>query len=320
MNRDLLALAADLSRRHEPYLLATVVWARGPSSGKRGSAAIIQPDGTVTGWIGGACAEPVVLREAMEALGDGQPRLLFLGTDDDLAAANRPDVTSVPISCTSEGALEVFLEPALPQPYLVVVGSSPAVRTLVRLSSAMDWRTTVVDDGGSADDYPTADHVLKRLVMPPDVTPSTAVVVATQGHYDEPALEAALETDAGYIGLIASSRRAETVLGYLRDRGVPEEALQRVVAPAGLDLGHVPHREIGVTILADLVQRRAAGQLAGAAPKLGERHVAIDPVCHMEVDIASARWIADHEDETYYFCAPGCKTAFEKAPADFITV
>lgn len=320
MNRRLLELAADLSRRHQPFLTATVVWARGPSSGKRGSTAIIQPDGTVTGWIGGACAEPVVLREALEAMADGVPRLLFLGTDEDIASAARPDVTTVPISCTSEGALEVFLEPALPQPYLVVVGSSPAVQYTVRLAKALDWRVTVVDDGGTADDYPDADHVLKKLIMPPDVIQSTAILVATQGHYDEPALEAAIETDAGYIGLIASRRRAETVLGYLRDRGVDEEQLHRVVAPAGVDLGHVPHREIGVTIIADLVRRRAAGELAGAAPRIEERHVAIDPVCHMEVEIASARWIADHEGETFYFCAPGCKAAFEKQPADFITV
>jgi xanthine dehydrogenase accessory factor len=320
MNRHLLALAAELSRQHKPYLVATVVWARGPSSGKRGSTAIIQPDGSVTGWIGGACAEPVVLREALEAMSDGAPRLLFLGTDEDIAAAARPDVTTVPISCTSEGALEVFLEPAIPQPYLVIVGSSPAVQTMVRLAKALDWRVTVVDDGGTAENYPEADHVLKKLIMPPDVTASTAILVATQGHYDEPALEAALGTDAGYIGLVASRRRAETVLGYLRDRGIREDLLDRVNAPAGLDLGHVPHREIGVTILADLVKRRSAGELAGAAPRLEERHVAIDPVCHMEVEIASARWIADHEGETFYFCAPGCKAAFEKHPADFITV
>lgn len=320
MNRDLLALAAELSRQHKPYLVATVVWARGPSSGKRGSTAVIQPDGSVTGWIGGACAEPVVLREALEAMSDGAPRLLFLGTDEDIAAAARPEVTTVPISCTSEGALEVFLEPAIPQPYLVVVGSSPAVQTLVRLAKALDWRVTVVDDGGSAENYPEADHVLKKLIMPPDVTPSTAVLVATQGHYDEPALEAAIETDAGYVGLIASRRRAETVLSYLSDRGIDQEQLDRVVAPAGLDLGHVPHREIGVTVIADLVQRRAAGELAGAAPRLEERHVAIDPVCDMEVEIASARWIVDHEGETFYFCAPGCKAAFEKDPSNFITV
>lgn len=320
MNRELLELAGELSRRHQPFLTATVVWARGPSSGKIGSTALIMPDGSKVGWIGGACAEPVVLREALDALGDGKPRLLFLGTDEDIAAAARPDVTTVPISCTSEGALEVYLEPVLPQPYLLAVGSSPAVHTLTTLAAALDWRVTVVDDGGSTSDHPDADQVVTAISMPDDVGPSTMIVVATQGHYDEPALEAALQTNAGYIGLVASAKRAETVLGYLADRGVASDQLKRVVAPAGLDLGHVTHREIAVAILADLVRRRAAGELEGKPVIASDTHVAVDPVCHMEVEVATARWIAEHGGETYYFCAPGCKATFEKNPADFVSV
>lgn len=319
MNRDLLELAAELSRRHQPFVTATVVWARGPSSGKKGASAIIQADGSVAGWIGGACAEPVVIREAREALADGEARLLFLGTEEDLHEVDRPDVRRVPISCTSEGALEVFLEPMLPQPYLVVVGRSPAVKTLTDLAKALDWRVTVVDDGGRKEDHPSADAVLTRMVLPPDIDSSTALVVATQGHYDEPALEAALDTAAGYIGLVASEKRANTVLGYLLDRGHPQEALDRVTAPAGVDLGHVAHREIGVAILAQLAQRRASGALGHSVP-VDRPHTAIDPVCGMEVEVADARWITEHDGETYYFCAPGCKTAFEKTPAEFVGV
>jgi len=318
MNRELLALAADLSRRHQPFLVATVVWARGPSSGKRGSSAIIDSAGNVTGWIGGACAEPVVAREAREALADGKARLLFLGTPEDIREVDRPDVISVPISCTSEGALEVFLEPMLPQPYLVAVGRSPAVKTLTALAAALDWRVTVVDDGGAKDEHNGAEQVLTRLVMPPDIDPGTSIVIATQGHYDEPALEAALATDAGYIGLVASPRRAETVLGYLRDRGTSQEQLSRITAPAGVDLGHIQHREIGVAILAELVALRARGEISGGVEPAEPAHTAIDPVCHMEVEVATARWISDYADETYYFCAPGCKTAFEKDPTAFL--
>ena len=320
MNRELLELAGELSRQHQPFLTATVVWARGPSSGKIGSTALIMPDGSKVGWIGGACAEPVVLREALDALGDGKPRLLFLGTDEDIAAAARPDVITVPISCTSEGALEVYLEPVLPQPHLLAVGSSLAVHTLTALASALDWRVTVVDDGGSEADHPHADRVVAAISIPDDIGPSTMIVVATQGHYDEPALEAALQTNAGYIGLVASAKRAETVLGYLADRGVTNDQLARVVAPAGIDLGHVTHREISVAILADLVRRRAAGELEGRPVNVSDTHVVLDPVCHMEVEVATARWITEHEGETYYFCAPGCKASFEKTPAEFISV
>ena len=317
MNRELLALAADLSRQHQPFLVATVVWARGPSSGKRGSSAIIDAEGNVTGWIGGACAEPVVRREAQEAIADGKPRLLFLGTPEDIREVDRPDVISVPISCTSEGALEVFLEPMLPQTHIVAVGRSPAVRTLTRLAAALDWRVTVVDDGGTLEDHPGATEVVTTLAMPEGVDARTSIVIATQGHYDEPALEAALTTDAGYIGLVASAKRAETVLGYLRDRGIRPQQLGRVTAPAGIDLGHMQHREIGVAILAELVALKARGEISANIEAADEAHVAIDPVCGMEVEVASARWISEHDGETYYFCAPGCKTAFEKDPETF---
>lgn len=304
MNRELLELAADLSRRHQPFLMATVVWARGPSSGKHGATAIITPDGSITGWIGGACAEPAVVREARDALTDGEPRLLLLGTEEDIAGAGRPDVRTIPISCTSEGALEVFLEPVLPQPHLVVVGSSPAVETLAGLARSLDWRVDVVGED---------------LDMP-QTGPSSAVVVATQGHYDEPALEKALQTEAGYIGLVASAKRAATVLGYLSDRGLSSDQLTRVQAPAGLDLGRIAHREIGVSILADLVARRARGELRGWPLPAEPPHTEIDPVCGMEVEVAEARWILDYEGETYYFCAPGCRAAFEKTPAQYVNV
>jgi xanthine dehydrogenase accessory factor len=318
VNRELLQLASDLSRRHQPFLLATVVWARGPSSGKRGSSAIIEASGKVTGWIGGACAEPVVAREAREAMADGKARLLFLGTPEDIREVDRPEVISVPISCTSEGALEVFLEPVLPQPHLVAVGRSPAVETLAGLASALDWRVSVVDDGGRPEDHPAATEVLTSIAMPDDVAPSTAIVIATQGHYDEPALEAALATGAGYIGLVASAKRAATVLGYLKDRGISDEQLARITAPAGVDLGHIQHREIGVAILAELVALRAKGAITGGVPHSEPAHTAIDPVCHMEVEVATAKWITEHEGETYYFCAPGCKAAFEKDPHRYL--
>lgn len=317
MNRELLALASQLEAQRQPFLTATVVWARGPSSGKTGSTAIIQPDGKVTGWIGGACAEPVVLRNAREALADGKPRLLFLGTTDEVAAISRSEVIAVPISCTSEGALEVFLEPMLPQPYLVVVGRSPAARTLTQIAAALGWAVTVVDDGGSKSDHPHANMVLTRLVMPPDIDSSTPVMVMTQGHYDEAALEMALDTAAEYIGLVASAKRAATVLGYLEDRGVTDSQLSRIHAPAGLDLGPLKHSEIGIAIMAELLQRKAAGEMA-AGVEMAPSHTEIDPVCGMDVEVATAKWITEHDGKTLYFCAPGCKTAYESSPADFV--
>ena len=308
MNRKLLELAADLHRRHRPYVVATVVWSRGPSSGKQGGTALIEPDGTMHGWIGGACAQPVVVREAKRVLKDGTPLLMYLGPADELDGHGRDGITTVPIACSSEGAMEVFMEPMLPQPHVVVVGHSPAVATLAKLLDAMDWRATVVD---SSED-------LAGL----DIDETTAIVVATQGHFDEPALEAALATPAGYVGLVASDRRGESVLGYLEDHGHDKDALRRIHTPAGIDLGPIQHSEIAVAVLAELIAVRTSGGLSGTAgiEAASVAETAIDPVCGMTVTIAEARFASDHDGETYYFCAPGCRHNFEADPARFVSV
>lgn len=321
MRPDVLEFASDLSRRGEPFVLATVVWRRSPSSGKEGSTALITPDRRVRGWLGGACAEPTVIREALRALEEGTPRLLFLGAPDELAERGRAGVVTVPIACQSEGALEVYVEPVLPQPHLVVIGRSPAVAALASMGSALGWRTVVVDDGGSPEDYPAAGRVVTSLdLKAAGVGDRTWIVVATQGHYDEEALEQALATPAPYVGLVASRKRAEAVLGYLRDRGVPQEALDRVHAPAGLDLGRVAHDEIAVAVLAELVRERATGALAGGVETAPARHEALDPVCGMTVDVATARYRGTHAGRTYYFCSAGCLARFEEDPARFSAV
>lgn len=207
------------------------------------------------------------------------------------------------------------MEPVLPQPHVVVVGSSPAVRTLADLVLALDWRVTVVGEL----EEPPADATIRRIDEweSVDVDEFTPVVVATQGHYDEPALEAALGSEAPYIGLVASARRAETVLGYLRDRGFDEAAIGRIETPAGLDLGEIEHREIAVAILARLVELRAHGAIAGVTALDAAPAEAVDPVCGMTVDIRSAKFTTEHDGQTIYFCCPACKSQFEKEPSAF---
>jgi xanthine dehydrogenase accessory factor len=318
---EVLEVATELSKRGEPFVLATVVWRRAPSSGKEGSTALITPDGRVRGWLGGACAEPTVIREALRALEEGTPRLLFLGPPEELEARGRQGLVTVPIACQSEGALEVYVEPVVPQPHLVIIGRSPAVATLAAMAGALGWRTVVVDDGGDPANYPAAGRVVTSLDMgQAAVTERSWIVVATQGHYDEDALERALATHAGYVGLVASRNRAQAVMGYLRDRGVSEEALARVHAPAGLDLGRVSHEEIAVAILAELVRDRAAGALERGVPAAIRQHEAIDPVCGMAVDVATARHRSTHDGRTYYFCSAGCRERFEADPARFEAV
>jgi xanthine dehydrogenase accessory factor len=301
---DVLALAAELSARGEPFVLATVVWRRAPSSGKEGATALITPDRRVRGWLGGACAEPTVVREALRALEEGSPRLLFLGSPEELEGRGRDGVVAVPIACQSEGALEVYVEPVLPQPQLVAIGRSPAAAALAALATGLGWRSVLLEDSG---------------VVGADVDERSYIVVATQGHFDEDALEHALATPAAYVGLVASRKRAAAVLGYLRDRGVADEALARVHAPAGLDLGHVATDEIAVAILAEIVQLRAAGSL-GPGTVAEARHEELDPVCGMTVDVADARFRTVHDSRTYYFCSAACLESFRGDPAKYLTV
>jgi xanthine dehydrogenase accessory factor len=311
-----LERASELARRGQAFALATVVWRQGPSSGQLGSRAIITADGEVHGWIGGACAEPTVIREARQVIAEGEPRLLLLGTPDQFGETVPEGMTVVPIACQSEGALEVFIEPVQPAPRLVIVGRSPMAQTLAALADALGWRTAVLD--GPAFTAADAD-------------PATMVVVATQGHGDEDAMEQAVLARPAYLGLVASHRRGAVVLGYLADRGLPKDQLDRVHVPAGLDLGRTSHREIAVAILAELVQLRAAGAIDVAATgeaggaraqadpaKRAAPAEAVDPVCGMTVAADESSYPLEHDGVTYYFCRAGCRREFEANPAAYV--
>ena len=309
---DVLAEMGELTRLGQPFALATVVWRQGPSSSQPGSRAIITAEGELRGWIGGACAEPVVIREAQQVIADGTARLLLLGTPDQFGEAVPDGMTVVPISCQSEGALEIYIEPVVPVPHLVVVGSSPMAQTLAGLGAALGWRADLVP----GPDF-TAESADERSM----------VVVATQGHDDEDVLERAARAWPVYLGLVGSRRRGAAVLGYLAERGVPQEQLDRVRVPAGLDLGKTTHKEIAVAIVAELVQLRASGAMAGpkgssakavrsqAAEQLPE--AAQDPVCGMTVTVTAAARPLRHDGTDYYFCCAGCRQAFEKDPAAY---
>ena len=305
----ILAEIGELTRRGQPFALATVVWRQSPSSSQPGSRAIITAEGELHGWIGGACAEPVVIREAQRVMSDGAARLLLLGTPDQFGAAVPEGMTVIPIACQSEGALEVYIEPVLPVPHLVIVGSSPMARTLASLAGALGWRTDLV--GGP--DFAAADADERSMI-----------VVATQGHDDEDVLERAIAARPAYLGLVGSRRRGATVLGYLADRGVPEDELSRVRVPAGLDLGRTTHTEIAVAILAELVQLRASGALrepaahATAAAAPGPPAQAVDPVCGMTVPADASGRPLRHDGADYYFCCAGCRQAFEQDPDAYL--
>jgi xanthine dehydrogenase accessory factor len=322
---DVLAQAQELSRRGEEFALATVVWRAGPSSGQPGARALITASGQLFGWIGGACAEPVVVREAQRVIAERKPKLLALGAPDQFGTGLPEGMVAIAISCQSEGALQVYIEPVIPAPKVMVIGRSPMAHTLADLVNGIGWRADIKD-------WPEFSAA--------DVTPGSVVIVATQGHGDEEALELAVAGGPAFVGLVASRRRGEAVLGALADRGVPRNLLDRVKVPVGIDLGHTAHREIAVAILAELVQLRAAGQLGpepGAAvpaaqtsedpaaqgrptlPLVTQVADARDPVCGMTVKADASGRPFEFEGVTYYFCCPGCRRAFERDPHAYLS-
>jgi xanthine dehydrogenase accessory factor len=296
--------ALELSKSGEPFALATVVWRQAPSSGHTGSRAIVTAAGEVVGWVGGACAEPVLIREALDVIESGEARLVWLGQSEELEAMHIPNgVITVPISCQSDGALQIYIEPAQNSPRLVVVGRSPMAVTLTEMARLLDWRVELID----GDEF-GANSINEHSV----------VVVATQGHGDEDVLLAAASVEPAYLGVVASAKRGEALRGFLADHGVSESALDRMHIPAGADLGHTTHREMAVAILADLVRRRAAGELPSGGAVIERTPQAVDPVCNMTVAADSSSKSYEHEGVTYYFCCPGCRYSFKENPASYL--
>ena len=307
---EILHLAEELSKRGEEFALATVVWRQGPSSGQSGSRALITASGQVHGWIGGACAEPVVIREARRVIAEGTAKLLLLGRADQLDDVVPDGMVAVAISCQSEGAMHVYVEPVVPTPHLTIVGRSPMVHTLADLATALGWRVDVRD---GPDLSPVASSGDKSAALAADLDTRSIVVVATQGHGDEEAVERAVQAFPAFVGLVASRRRGEAVLGYLADRGVPRNLLDRVHVPVGLDLGHTTHREIAVAVLAQLVQLRAAGALTPSPSEETTKAApaeARDPVCGMTVRADASSHPLEHDGVTHYFCCVGCRDAY----------
>jgi xanthine dehydrogenase accessory factor len=277
---NVLVRAGELAAAGEPFVLATVLAVERPASARVGDKAVITADGTLQGWIGGACSEPHVVREALRALAGGEPRTLRIGPAES--------------GCASEGTVEVLVEPQLPAPLLAIVGEAPAARTLTQLARAIGWRV---------------EH---------EVAPEVeAVVVATMGRGDEEALEAALAAAPGYVGLVASAKRAAVVLGRLRERGAGEDLLVQVRSPAGLDLGPSTQEEIAVAVLAELVAWRHLRPGQDASPFTPAE--AVDPVCGMTVVVTEETLSAEHGGTTYFFCAEHCRKRFLAEPEPYLT-
>jgi xanthine dehydrogenase accessory factor len=294
MQSNLLALAASLAARNEGFALVTVVRREPPSSARVGDSALVTASGEYHGWAGGGCTRETVLRESLRAIADGEPRLLSLSPSNSSgkSAPLRPGMQLLPMACESGGTVEIYVEPVLPAPRLVLFGATPAVEALARIGSAMGYK---VERG------------------PQSRLKGASVLIATMGDEDLAALQQVLGAEPAYVGVIASRKRFEHVRETLAACGVPRAALERVCAPAGLDPGARTPEEIALSVMAQIVrQRRKPGttkpEVARQAASTSSE--AIDPICGMTVAVATARHSAEVKGTKYYFCCAGCRSKF----------
>jgi xanthine dehydrogenase accessory factor len=305
--------ASELLAKGQPFAVAEVVRYLSPISGKVGDKAIVFADGTVWGWIGGGCAQPAVIKEALKALKDGKPRLVRISP----SSSQEEGIVAYNMTCHSGGTLDVYIEPVLPKPHILILGRSPVGRTLARLGKAINYSVSVAAPQADRESYPDADQVQADLDLSGvRIGPQTFVVVSTQGECDEEALEQALKTNASYVAFVASKVKAAKVLQAIGEQGISTERLTQVRAPAGLNIQASTEEEIAVSILAEIVQlsRSQAIEQNDMAASLEEKGEARDPICGMTVDIRKTKYKSEFDGKPFYFCCGGCKQTFDQQP------
>jgi xanthine dehydrogenase accessory factor len=318
---DILGLVSELERRRESFCLAIVTRVEAPTSGKPGFKAVIREDGTIIGWVGGSCSRHALLSEARRALEEGSPRLLRLRPGTQACPPPAPGVVDRIMECQSGGSMDIYVEPHGPPPELVVVGDSPVAESLAALGRLVGYRVIVAGLELDPARFPDADEFVGDLAaLSSKLDVESYALVATMAQYDGMALEALVRSPASYVALVASRRRAAFLTEELRSRGVAPETIARIRNPAGLDVGARTPEEIAVSIMAEIIQvrrQRRAVPAVEAAAAAGAT-VAVDPVCHMDVDPTTAALHAVHAGATYYFCSEVCLRRFEANPTEFL--
>jgi xanthine dehydrogenase accessory factor len=307
MSGDLARRAQELAAEGTAFVTATVVRAQRPTSVKAGDVALVLADGTIEGFVGGVCAQQSVRVYALKTIEAEEALLVRIVPDgpigEDPATGQEIEVEEGTVTtqnpCLSGGAIEIFLEPVLPAPRVLVVGDTPIAAAVVALAAHLGLEAVAVEGG-----------------QPEPAGSDLAVVVAAHGRDELHTLRQGLEAGVPYLGLVASHKRGAAVLADLRADGVPEAHLELIDVPAGIDIGARTPAEIALAILATVVARRrgersaAPGntQLAVAAPA---STLAVDPICGMTVAAVAATPSVEHNGETVYFCCDGCKAKFE---------
>jgi len=345
----ILEEAARLKAAHRPFALVTVVRCESPTSAKPGAKAVVGPDGVIQGWIGGGCAQPTVIKMARQALQDGQPRLIRISPSKSVDIDE--GILDFGMTCHSGGTLDIFIDPIIPRPVLLIIGASPTAQALSTLAQKVGFSVTAAFPGADRELFPDAERIIDGL----DVTEHlpckpSFVVVATQGKRDEQGLEAALSSGADCIAFVASERKADKLKSYLRERGHDGERVDAILSPAGIEIGAITPEEVALSVLAGLVKERRQRGHVEAASGHGEKQTQddtgccgtaqeqekpspeadccscssqgntdhVDPVCGMSVVPSEAEYHTEYAGNDYYFCCAACQQSFEKKPDRYI--
>ena len=270
--QDILDIISTRKAAGEPFALATVVRTVAATAAKAGAKAVILPDGTISeGWIGGGCARAAVLKAAKDALADGKSRLVSVQPPDLLAdhgvqaGDEQEGVRFANNMCPSQGTMDIFVEPVLPRPQVVICGSSPVAVAVADLARRAKFAVTVCAPGAEQAAFDQVDRRIEGYALPVEEAGARYVVVSTQGRGDEAALLAALAVDVDYVAFVGSRKKAEALKRTLAARAVPAERLAKLKAPAGLDLGAITPDEIAISILAEIVAVRRSAHSRGVA-------------------------------------------------------
>jgi xanthine dehydrogenase accessory factor len=268
---DIHEIIATRKSTGEPFAVATVVRTVAATAAKAGAKAVILPDGTISeGWIGGGCARAAVLKAAKDALGDGKSRLVSVQPPDLLAdhgveaGDEQEGVRFAKNMCPSQGTMDIFVEPVLPRPQVVICGSSPVAVAIADLARRTGFAVTVCAPSAEQAAFEQAERRIEGYALPVEEAGARYVVVSTQGRGDEAALLAALAVDADYVAFVGSRKKADVLKMMLGKRDVPAARLAKLKAPAGLDLGAITPDEIAISILAEIVAVRRGNQSRGA--------------------------------------------------------
>lgn len=277
MSLELHAKAGELAAGRQAFAVATVVRVEGSSSARRGSKAIIDAQGKIVmGWVGGGCAESAVRSEALRCIQSEKPTLITLDMQDEVLGVGMP----------CGGMMDVYIEPVIPAPELVIAGHGRIAEALAELGALINFSVTVHDPSAQKDKFPTADRIINRDFDVAEISfgPRTYVVIATLHKNDHIWLQRALEGEAAYVALVASAHRSRLVLDYLLAEGMPPDKVESVWAPAGLDLGAATPEEIALSIMSQIIVLRRGGSVAALKDRLNPSHAAEDPSADSTAD------------------------------------